>query len=94
MSVTRINEFHAGPGRSDALCDFLKSIIGMVVSSPGCLACELLVDSEDASQLVILETWDSIAAHQAAAKIIPPEKIAEVMPLLAEPVIGRYYRPT
>jgi hypothetical protein len=35
--------------------------------------------------------WDDIASHQAAAAAIPPEKLAEVRPLLAEPPKGRYY---
>ena len=52
---------------------------------------ELLVDQEDASQLVIVEQWNDVASHQTAAKLIPPSKLAEVGPLLAEPPKGRYY---
>ena len=91
MTITRINEFRAADGKTDALGVFLRSVIELVARSPGCRDCVLLVDPEDASRLAIIETWDSIASHRAAAANIPAEKIAEVRPLLAEPPRGRYY---
>ena len=92
MAIVRINEFHAAVGKSTALLEFLRAVMDVVKSSSGCHGCQLLVDNEDGSQLAIVETWDSIAAHQAAAGKIPPDKLAEVMPLLAMPPKGRYYR--
>ncbi len=91
MPIVRINEFHAAADKATALREFLRSVIEIVEKLPGCQGCELLADHKDDSRLAIVETWDSIAAHQAAATQIPPEKIAEVRPLLAEPAKGRYY---
>jgi len=91
MSIVRINEFQAAADKATALRQFLRSVINVIERSPGCQGCELLADQEDDTRLAIIETWDSIAAHQAAATQIPPEKIAEVRPLLAEPSKGRYY---
>ena len=91
MPVIRINDFHAADGRSDALRSFLSGVIDLVKDAAGCRAVELLVDPTDASHLIILETWDDVAAHQAAAQQVPPEKIAEIMPLLSKPVTGKYY---
>jgi quinol monooxygenase YgiN len=91
MSIVRINEFQAADGQAQALREFLGSVIGVIETSPGCQRCELLVDPEDATRLVIVEAWDSVAAHQAAASRIPPEKLAEVRPLLAGPPLGRSY---
>jgi quinol monooxygenase YgiN len=91
MAIIRINEFRAAPEKSTALRAFLRSVIHIVEQSPGCVKCELAVDVEDAARLVIIETWDSIAAHKAAATRVPPEKLAEVRPLLAEPPRGQYY---
>lgn len=93
MSITRINDFRALPGRETALREFLASIIGFVKSAPGCQGCELLADSEDKAHLVIVETWDSGAAHQASVSRIPSGKIDEVRGLIAEPPKGRYYEP-
>ena len=91
MAVVRINEFHAAAEKAAELRAFLRGVIEVVEKAPGCVACELLADREDASRLVVVETWDSVAAHQAAATRIPPERLAEVRPLLAEPPRGRYY---
>ncbi len=92
MATVRINEFHAAAGKSAALLEFLRAVIDVVKTSSGCKGCQLLVDNEDDTQLAIVETWDSIAAHQAAAGKIPPDQLAKVMPLLASPPKGRYYR--
>jgi quinol monooxygenase YgiN len=93
MHIVRINEFIAAPGQSEALRDFLGAVIELVEGSPGCEDCELLCDPEDAAHLAIIETWTSIASHQAAAAAIAPEKLAELRPLLAQPPTGRYYEP-
>lgn len=66
-------------------------MIETVKQAAGCRDCELLVDHEDPSRFAIVETWDSIADHQAAATRVPPEKLAEVRALLAESPRGRYY---
>jgi heme oxygenase (mycobilin-producing) len=91
MAITRINEFVAAPGQALALREFLTSVVTVIEEAPGCLGCEMLVGHEDDARLAIVETWESVAAHQAAATRIPPDKLAEIRPLLAEPPKGRYY---
>jgi heme oxygenase (mycobilin-producing) len=91
MAVVRINEFIAAPGKSDELRAFLLSIIGLITGSAGSRRVDLVVSRDDSSTFVILEEWDSVEAHQAAAKLVPTEKVAQVMPLLAVPVKGAYY---
>jgi quinol monooxygenase YgiN len=91
MPIVRINEFRAAPEKTAALREFLRSVIVVIEGAPGCERCELLADQEDAARLVIVERWVSVAAHQAAASRIPPEKLAEVRPLLAQPPSGRYH---
>lgn len=91
MSIVRINEFRATLGEASALRSFLQSVIDIIRTAPGCQSCELLVRHEDDTNMVIVERWDSIAAHQAAASMIPSEKLAEVRPLLAEPPAGHYF---
>lgn len=91
MSIKRINHFLAQSGREADLREFLKSIISTIRSADGCETVELLVDQKVPAKLVIVEQWRDVAAHQAAAKMIPPQKMAEVGPLLAEPPMGQYY---
>ena len=93
MAIVRINEFRALADQVAALHAFLGSVIDLVAQAPGCQGCQLLIDHEDPSRFLILETWASLAAHQAAAAQIPPAKLAEARALLAEPPKGRYYDP-
>jgi quinol monooxygenase YgiN len=92
MSIVRINEFHAAAGADHALREFLSSIIAQIEGAPGCRGCELLVDPADSARLAIIETWDDVLSHQAAAGRIPREQYAAFQPLIAEPPRGRYYR--
>jgi quinol monooxygenase YgiN len=91
MSVTRINKFEARNGMADNLHAFLASIVPLIMQSQGCESCQLLRNLENANELVVLEVWASVSAHQASVKNIPPEKIGEVMPMLANPPTGSYY---
>ena len=92
MSITRINEFQAREGRGDNLRNLIRSFVPMIESSDGCLSCQLLQSREDPSRVVVIEVWDSIEAHQASMKNIPPEALQEAMQLLAGPPKGAYYR--
>ena len=91
MTVTRINQFEAKPGKEQALFAFLQSVIGVIERCPGCRSCRLLRSTDDPAQLAIIEEWDSIDDHQRAASAIPPEKMSEAMALFARPPSGRYY---
>jgi quinol monooxygenase YgiN len=91
--VTRINHFEAKPGRGPDLRQFLASVIATIRGSPGCRSVQLLHSIEHSERFAILEVWDSIEAHQAAARVIPPEQLQQVMPLLAIPATGAYFRP-
>jgi quinol monooxygenase YgiN len=94
VAITRINDFHAAPGKERGLREFLTSVIAVIKEAPGCRAVELLIDRDDTGHLVIVEHWDDIASHQAAAPRIPPSRLAEVRPLVAQPPQGRSYDPT
>ena len=93
MAITRINDFHAAPGRDADLRAFLQSIISTITSAAGCISVDLLVDHGDPTHIVIVERWVDIPAHQAAATLIPPSQLAQVQPLLAAPPRGVYYDP-
>lgn len=92
MTITRINRFEAKEGFEDELFEFLRSVISIIQESPGCLSCRLLRSLDSPAHLAIIEEWESVEAHQNAAKAIPPEKMNEAMTLFAGPPTGTYYK--
>ena len=90
--VTRINQFTAKAGCEQKLYDFLTSVIATIQACPGCQSVRLLRAVDSPASLAIIEEWESIAAHQAAAKVIPPEMMREAVALFASPPTGAYYR--
>jgi quinol monooxygenase YgiN len=91
MGMTRINEFRAKEGKTDALRALLTRIIPTIASSTGCLSCQLLQSHETPTRFVVIEVWDSIESHQASMRDIPPEEFSEVMELLDGTPVDEYY---
>lgn len=91
MSVARIGEFQAKEGLSGKLREYLLSITPGIKSSNGCESAELYQSQDDPSKFLMIEVWDSVESHQASVKNIPPEKLGEIRPLLADSPSGSYY---
>jgi quinol monooxygenase YgiN len=91
MPITRINTFEAKAGQGAELREFLGSVIDQIVGAPGCRSVELLVNHDDPGRLAIVEIWDTVEAHQAAASRIPPELMKTAMTLFASAPVGAYY---
>lgn len=91
MTITRIGEVQAKPGLTEALRDFLISIMPLIKSSEGCESVTLYQNPGDPTRFIMIEVWDSIESHQASVKKIPPEKLSEIRPLLASAPSGSYY---
>ena len=91
MTVTRIGETQAKPELTEALRDFLLSIMPIIKSSQGCESVTLCQSMDDPAKFIMTEIWDSVESHQASVKNIPPEKLAEIRPLLASAPSGGYY---
>lgn len=96
MSVLRLNEFRALPGRFEALTAKMREICSRIRELPGCEQCELLLKVADGEGvddlLVVREVWTSIEAHKAAAAGIDPAEFAEVMTMLSGRPTGQYYQ--
>ncbi|HWU48589.1 MAG TPA: antibiotic biosynthesis monooxygenase family protein [Asticcacaulis sp.] len=97
MSVLRLTTFKASPGGFPALAARFETIVAQIRALEGCQSCELLLKMADGGHhddaLIVLETWDSREAHQAAARAIDPAEFAAVMALLDAKPTGRYYTP-
>ena len=91
MSVNRIGETQAKPETTEALRDFLISIMPGIKSSQGCQSVQLYQNQDDPTKFTMIEIWDSVESHQASVRNIPPEMLAEIRPLLASAPSGGYY---
>lgn len=91
MSITRLSEFRAQAGKIGELRAFLQSIVPGIVSSDGCLSCQLLQGHDNSARFLMVEVWESIEAHQASLKNVAPEAFARVMELLDGSPRGGYF---
>jgi len=51
----------------------------------------LLEAQEEPNQLVVVEVWESVEAHQAAVMLVPRDLLERAMGLFAKPARGAYY---
>jgi hypothetical protein len=51
-----------------------------------------LQSQDDPTRFIGIEVWESVDAHRASVKNIPPESIDELRKLVAGPPSGGYYR--
>ena len=91
MSVYRIGETQAKPETTEALRDFLISIMSGIKSSQGCQSVQLYQSQDDPTKFIMIEIWDSVESHQASVENIPPEMLAEIRRLLASAPSGGYF---
>jgi quinol monooxygenase YgiN len=91
MSITRINEFQARDGQGEVLRDLLAATVPLIESSDGCQSCQILQSLDDPTRVMIIEVWDSVAAHQASLKNIPPGTFKKTTSILAGPPRGEYF---
>lgn len=91
MSITRIGETQAKPETTEALRDFLLSIMPIIRASQGCESVSLYQSESDATQFTMIEVWDSVESHEASVKNIPPELLTQIRPLLASANRGGYF---
>jgi len=94
MSILRVNEFVAFPGKLDDLLECFQTIVPMIRMSDGCESCEMLVPANGKEKVVILEQWRDMKAHQAAARNINGSDFKRIVSLLDGAPSGKYYTPT
>jgi len=92
MSIVRINQFQAQPGKGKDLEELLTTFLPSIKAAQGCESCQLLRSNENLDRLVMLEVWDSLDSHKASVREIPPAQITTLMKLVAGPPKGGYYQ--
>lgn len=91
MPVVRIGEVRARPGSESALRERLVRLVAEIASLPGCTGCELLGAHDEPARFMIVERWQSRAAHEGAVIAIPKDEIAAFMRLVEGPLSGAYW---
>ncbi|WP_303829864.1 putative quinol monooxygenase [Asticcacaulis taihuensis] len=98
MSIMRLNEFKALPGKFEMLVGLFEKIVAQIRTVEGNERCELYLKVADGmnedEKLIVLEVWKNIAAHKNAASAIDPKQFKAVMALLSERPSGQYYTAT
>jgi len=91
MSLIRINEFVAAPGKAAALRSFLEELVPFIRSSSGCKGVELASCLEDGGRFVVVETWDSKESHAASLANYPRERMEAGRQLIGAPPKGEFF---
>ena len=98
MSIMRLNEFKALPGKFEALVGLFEKIVAQIRTVEGNERCELYLKVADGinedEKLIVLEVWKNIASHKNAVSAIDSKQFEAVMALLSERPSGQYYTAT
>jgi len=65
MALTVLLDLHLKPDALVGAPAMLRDILAGTRAFDGCLGVDVLVDSADASHLILLERWDSVEADAA-----------------------------
>lgn len=93
MSIAYIGQSQARPEAVDRFRDFLSTVVAPAIrASAGNQAYQVFQSQEDPTRFIGIEIWESVDAHRASVKNIPPESIAEFRQLVAGSPSGGYYQ--
>lgn len=92
MPITRINEFQAKEDTGDQLWELLQAVKSVIKADSNCQDCQMFRNQDDPTKMVVIETWSSVAAHQASTQKIPAHLFEKAMRLVAQRPTGGYYR--
>ncbi|HEX7048085.1 MAG TPA: antibiotic biosynthesis monooxygenase family protein [Gammaproteobacteria bacterium] len=92
MTIARVNEFIAKEGKSDEMGEYLASVVPVIESAEGCLYAQLLRGVDNPARFLIIETWESIAAHQLSVEGVDKKEFLRAMEMLAENPRAEYFQ--
>ncbi len=95
MSVTAIIKLTAKPGRRDVLEKALEPAVAATGNHPLCIAIELLTCVEKDDELLLVERWTPVQAHQEyISGVIAEGGLNELVELLATDMETLHYTPS
>ncbi|NCF20687.1 MAG: hypothetical protein GWP63_20845 [Haliea sp.] len=93
MSVTAIVKLTSLPGQRDALVSAMAPAVEATRAQPACLAADLLAGIENPDELMLVEHWTSVVAHEKFIDgMIADGGLGDIMPLLAGELESSHYR--
>ena len=81
----------ARAGEGDTLVAALHEVLPAMKAADGFYSYTVLQGTSETDAVAVIEVWDSIEAHKAAAALIPPQDFQKIMPLLSAPPAGDYF---
>ncbi|SDC05215.1 Quinol monooxygenase YgiN [Sphingomonas sp. YR710] len=91
MTVVRHYLLHAIEGHDAALETVLSEITDFFRAQPGALGLDLLRDCGNERRFLLIERWETIEAHGAAAQLLPQPLIKRLIAALDGPPEGTYF---
>lgn len=93
MSVTAIVKLTALPGQRDALLSAMSPSVKATRAQPACLAADLLAGIENTDEVILVEHWTSVVAHENfIGGLIDAGGLNDILPLLAGDIETSHYR--
>ena len=86
MPITALLDLTLLPASGLDALTVLRDTLQATRAFPGCLGLEVLLDAEDATHVVVLERWDSMASDAAyRAWRTTPDGVSQLSTVLASP---------
>ena len=89
--VVRINQFQASAGNEENMKLFLESLVPYISGSAGNISCEVLRNHDNPAECIVLERWESEAAHKESVANFPQKDMQAAGIFFAFPPKGWYY---
>jgi quinol monooxygenase YgiN len=95
MTTTVHLEIHFDAGKLDLARDIVRETLVATRAWPGCQGLEVIVDDDDPSRAIVVETWATAADHEAyVAWRATPEGANRLPEVLVEPPVTRSFSTT
>jgi quinol monooxygenase YgiN len=86
VTITSLLDLTLAPDSAQDALDVLHETLQATRAFPGCRSVEVLLDVDDATHVVVLERWDSLASDSAyRAWRATPDGASRLMSVLAGP---------
>lgn len=92
-TIIRMGEMRAKAGKEAQLHAFIaRVIVPALLTADGCQSCQVWEADGHPGRFLIVETWDSVEAHEASVQEIDPDDIEAIRQLLDDSPAGHYYQ--
>ena len=95
MTITARVKLTAKPGRRDELLELMIGPLAATRADPQCSSVEMFIGVEGADDVLLVEQWTSIEAHQQfIGGVIEAGGLTDILAILATDIDTAHYLPT